>query len=116
MKVFLLTLLQSILTVAGMGMLHDAVQGKQLRVDVLLTALLSWNGLLSMLMLVCGFVLTTLTLSFARLSIVLPLNTGLVFVCTILHAILWHQERVEAPVIAGMSLIVIGVAVVAHYR
>jgi len=116
MKLILLTLLQSGLTVGGMGLINLAVEGKPLAWKALLDAMLTWQGLLGVALLIGSFLTTTAVLSFARLAVFIPLNTGLVFLFTVLFAVLVHSERMSIPMLFGMALIVVGIGIVAQYR
>ena len=68
-KLILLTLLQSLLTVFGMGLLNLALDGKTINVRELATALMTIQGMVGMLLLFGSFVLTSVILSFARLGV-----------------------------------------------
>jgi len=111
-KLILLTLLQSLLTVFGMGLLNLALDGKTINVRELATALMTIQGMVGMLLLFGSFVLTSVILSFARLGVFIPLNTGLVFLATVLWGVLIQQEKISIPMMLGMVLIVMGVALV----
>ena len=116
MKLVLLTILQSVLTVGGMGLINLAVDGKPLSLKPLLSGMLSWQGGLGVLLLIGSFFTTTAVLSFARLSVFIPLNTGLVFLFTVLFAVILQDERLSVPMLFGMALIVVGIGIVAQYR
>ena len=113
MRLLILTILQSVLTVGGMGLVNMAVDGKQLS---LLEAFATWQGVVGVLMLLGSFFATTAILSFARLAVFIPLNTGMVFLFTVVFAIVFQDERLSIPLMFGMALIVIGIGVVANYR
>ena len=111
-KLIVLTLLQSLFTVCGMGLLNMALDGKTISVRELATALATMQGVAGMLLLFGSFVLTSVILSFARLGVFIPLNTGLVFLATVLWGVLFQQEKLSMPMMLGMVLIVMGVALV----
>ena len=116
MRLLILTILQSVLTVGGMGLVNMAVDGKQLSLKPLLEAFATWQGVVGVLMLLGSFFATTAILSFARLAVFIPLNTGMVFLFTVVFAIVFQDERLSIPLMFGMALIVIGIGVVANYR
>lgn len=112
MKLFLLTLLHSVFTVSGMGLINAALGGKPLNVRDLSEAVLTPLGILGVILLFGSFIVTSVILSFARLSVFVPLSTGLVFLVTLLYAVWFQDEKVNIVTTLGMVLIVIGVAVV----
>lgn len=116
MKLVLLTLVQSALTVGGMGLIGLAVGGKPLTVSSLVSAVASWQGAGGVALLIGSFVMTTVILSFARLSVFIPLNTAMVFVLTVLFAVGVHGERPNAMMLFGLAMIVVGISVVASQR
>lgn len=116
MKLILLTILQSALTVGGMGLINLAVDGKPLSIKPLMEAMLTWQGLVGVALLIGSFLTTTAVLSFARMAVFIPLNTGLVFLFTVLFAVLVQDERMSIPMMFGMALIVVGIGIVAQYR
>jgi multidrug transporter EmrE-like cation transporter len=116
MKLILLTTLQSVLTVGGLGLLGMAMGGREFSVRMFFDGLFSIHGVGGVVCLVASFIVTSVVLSFARLSIFIPLNTGLVFLFTVLFTLLFHDEGVSLPVILGMSLIIAGIAIVSVYR
>lgn len=89
-----------------------ALDGKTISVRELATALATMQGVAGMLLLFGSFVLTSVILSFARLGVFIPLNTGLVFLATVLWGVLFQQEKLSMPMMLGMVLIVMGVALV----
>ena len=116
MKFLLLTILQSALTVGGMGLINLAVDGKPLSIKPLMEAMLTWQGLAGVVLLIGSFLTTTAVLSFARMAVFIPLNTGLVFLFTVLFAVFLQDERMSIPMMFGMALIVVGIGIVAQYR
>jgi len=116
MKLLSLTVLQSALTVGGMGMLTLALGGRSLELRTLLEGVTTSYGITGILMLFGSFITTSVILTFARLSIFVPLNTGIVFLFTVLFSVLVQNEKVNIPVVLGMALIVIGVSIVSAFR
>ena len=116
MKLIILSVLQSVSAVAGMALVHQAVEGKQATLVSLVQALVSWQGMVGIAALLSSFVLTTLILSFTRVAVFIPLNTGLVFLFTVVYAVAFHHERLAMPVLVGMVLITAGIALVSQYR
>ncbi len=116
MKLVLLTILQSALTVGGMGLINLAVDGKPLSLKPLMEAMATWQGISGVVLLIGSFLATTAVLSFARLAVFIPLSTGLVFLFTVLFAVLVQDERMNIPMLFGMALIVVGIGIVAQYR
>ncbi len=116
MKLILLSLLQSLFTVSGMGLLTVALGGKGLVPRELLAAITSLHGILGLVLLFGSFVVTSMILTFARLSVFVPLNTGMVFLVTLLYAVLFQAEKLSLPIMLGMVLIVMGIALVSGSR
>ena len=116
MKLLLLTTLQSALTVGGMGLLTIALGGRPMEFKALLEGVFTLQGIAGIVVLFGSFITTSIILSFARLSIFVPLNTGIVFLFTVLFAALVQDEKINVPILVGMSLIVAGIAIVSVYR
>ena len=116
MKLLLLTILQSAFTVGGMGLLTIALAGRPIEFKTLLEGIATPHGLIGILLLFGSFITTSVVLSFAKLSIFVPLNTGIVFLFTVIFAATFQDEKVNAPVLLGMALIVIGISVVSAFR
>ena len=55
MRLLLLTILQSALTVGGMGLINLAVDGKPLSIKPLLEAMVTWQGIVGVLLLIGSF-------------------------------------------------------------
>jgi len=115
-RLLLLTTLQSALTVGGMGLLTVALGGRAIEFRSLFEGMISPFGMMGVAVLFTSFITTIVILSFAKLSIFVPLNTGIVFLFTVLFALIVQNERINVPVLFGMALIVIGVSVVSAFR
>ena len=116
MKLILLTTLQSALTVGGMGLLTLSLNGRPLEVKSLLEGIFTFQGMAGVLMLLGSFVTTSIVLTFAKLSVFVPLNTGIVFLFTILFAMIVQHEKIDLPVVIGMVFIVIGISIASAFR
>ena len=116
MKLLLLTTLQSALTVGGMGLLTIALGGRPLEFRALYEGIFTLPGISGIVLLFGSFITTSVVLTFAKLSIFVPLNTGIVFLFTVLFASVVQHERINLPILIGMSLIVAGIAIVSMYR
>lgn len=112
MKLIVLTILQSLCTVVGMGLLNVALDGRPIQLREITSALYTLHGMFGVVLLFLSFVLTSVILSFARLSVFIPLNTGFVFLATIIWAILFQEDKISLPMMIGMMLIVAGIALV----
>ncbi|MCO6465149.1 MAG: hypothetical protein J5I53_00900 [Bradyrhizobiaceae bacterium] len=112
MKLTLLSLLQSICTVVGMGLINSALHGRPLTVRHMSTAIATIEGIAGIVLLLGSFVLTSVILTFAKVSVFVPLSTGLVFITTIVYATLVQSERISLPMALGMTLILAGIALV----
>lgn len=116
MKLILLSVLQSVCAVAGMALVHQAVEGKPSTILSLVQAMLSLPGVAGIVALLSSFVLTTMILSFTRVAVFIPLNTGMVFLFTVIYAVVFHHDRLPVAAIFGMVLITAGIALVSQYR
>jgi drug/metabolite transporter (DMT)-like permease len=116
MKLILLSLLQSVLTVVGMGLLTIALGGRGLSFRELFSAVGTLPGIMGLVLLFGSFVVTSIILTFARLSVYVPLSTSMVFLVTLLYAVLFQGEKVSLPITLGMVLIVMGIALVSGNR
>ena len=111
-KLILLTLLQAILGVGGVALLTHALHGKPAELRELLAGVLTIHGAAGTLLLFSSFILLSLIVSFAKMSVYLPLNTALTFLVTIVVAVVLGHERVTYTNALGMILIVTGVALI----
>ena len=116
MRLLLWTIAHSVLTVLGMGLLTIALGGRDITIKTLAEGLWSVPGVTAIVLLFGSFLTTTAILSFAKLSVFVPLNTGLVFICTLLFAVFVNNEKINIPIILGMALIFGGIAVISAQR
>lgn len=116
MKLLLWTIAHSALTVGGMGLLTIALGGREITFRTLLDGLLTLPGITGVVLLFGSFLTTAAVLSFARLSLFIPLNTGLVFLFTLLFAVFVQHEKINVPILLGMVLIVSGIAIISGQR
>jgi len=112
MKLIIFIVLQSICTVLGMGLMHSVLDGRNASAKEMAVALWSVNGLAGIVLLLASFVLTTMALTFTRVSVFVPLSTGVVFLITLVYAAIAHGEKVSLSMTIGMALIVAGIWVV----
>jgi len=115
-KLFLFCILQSALGVNGMGFLTLALHGRPLSVADFTTGLTGWQGILGVSLLLLSFAVMAVILSFARLAVFVPLNTGVTFVFTLLFAILVQKESIGPYVWLGMTVIMIGVVIMSFAK
>lgn len=113
MKLVLLSILQSALAVSGTGLMTMAMHGRMTGPSSLLAGALTPQGLIGMALLLSSFIVMAVILTFAKLSVYIPLNTAISFLLTVVFATLLEQERITIPMVLGMLLIVIGTALVA---
>lgn len=111
-KLLALTTLQAILGVGGIAMLTRALHGKPMELRVITSALFTVEGMIGAVILFGSFIVMTVILSFAKMSVYIPLNTALTFLVTIILTVMIGQERVTLTTALGMVLIVAGVALV----
>lgn len=111
-KLYALTALQAILGVGGIVMLTRALHGKPMELRVMATAIFTVEGMIGAAVLFCSFVVMSIILSFAKMSVYIPLNTALTFLVTIILSVVIGHERVTLTTALGMVLIVAGVALV----
>lgn len=116
MKLILLSILQSAFAVGGTGLMTMAMHGRMTGPTSLIEGALTPQGLLGMVLLLSSFVVMAVILTFAKMSVYVPLNTGIAFLFTIIFAAVVEHERINIPMIIGMVLILSGVAVLANYR
>ena len=113
MKLVLLSILQSALAVGGTGLMTMAMHGRMTGPASLLAGALTPQGLIGMLLLLSSFIVMAVILTFAKLSVYIPLNTAISFLLTVIFASLVEHERITFPMMLGMVMIVIGTALVA---
>ncbi|MBL0323267.1 MAG: hypothetical protein IPP80_13005 [Ignavibacteria bacterium] len=83
-KLLALTSLQAILGVGGIAMLTRALHGKPMELRVITTALFTIEGMIGAVILFGSFIVMSVILSFAKMSVYIPLNTALTFLVTII--------------------------------
>lgn len=108
--------LQSILSVGGIMMIARVLHGKASDIRTIIAAASSIEGLVGVVLLFSSFVVMSFILSFAKSSIYIPVSTAIVFLTTILFAVVLGSERVTLVTALGMVLIVAGVALIAGNR
>lgn len=113
MKLVFLSILQSALAVSGTGLMTMAMHGRMSGPSSLLAGALTPQGLIGMALLLSSFIVMAVILTFAKLSVYIPLNTAITFLFTALFATIVEHERVNMPIVFGMILIVIGATLVA---
>lgn len=113
MKLVLLCILQSAVAVSGTGLMTMAMHGRPNTASDLIAGAFTPQGLFGMALLLSSFVVMAIILTFARLSVYIPLSTAITFLFTVVFATLVEHERVNMPMMFGMVLIVIGVTLVA---
>jgi multidrug transporter EmrE-like cation transporter len=112
MRLLLLCALQSLLSVGGTGLLTMALHGRELSPAALTASLGTWQAVAGILCLFASFLVMGAIISFARLSVYIPLTTGLTFLCTVAFAVLVQREQIGVPTWVGMALILAGVWVI----
>lgn len=108
-RTVLLACLQCLLSVGGMTLLTVALHGKALSPQGILVALKTWHGSLGCLALFASFVVMGTLLAETRLSVYVPLTTGLTFLFTALFSVVVLQEKLGWHHWVGMSFILVGV-------
>lgn len=108
MKLILLSILQSALAVGGTGLMTMAMHGRMTGPTSLIEGALTPQGLLGMVLLLTSFVVMAVILTFAKLSVYIPLNTAITFLFTVMFATVVEHERISLPMMLGMLLIVLG--------
>ncbi|MCU0330452.1 MAG: EamA family transporter [Candidatus Kapabacteria bacterium] len=108
-RTVLLASLQCLLSVGGMTLLTTALHGKGMSFQSILLALKTWQGSLGCLVLFASFVVMGTLLAETRLSVYVPLTTGLTFLFTAFFSIVVLQEKPDWYQWLGMSCILLGV-------
>lgn len=116
MKLVLLCLLQAALSVGGTGLLTISLHGRALTPSALTASLTTWQGIVGLVLMFASFLVMGAILSFAKLSSYIPVTTGLTFLCTLVWTWFVDREAANVPTIAGMALIMAGVATIALSR
>ncbi len=109
MRLILMCALQSVLSVGGTGLLTMALHGRELTPASLTASLGTWQAIAGILCLFASFLVMGAIVSFARLSVYIPLTTGLTFLCTVAYAVVVQREHIGMPTWVGMALILAGV-------
>jgi multidrug transporter EmrE-like cation transporter len=109
MRLLLMCALQSVLSVGGTGLLTMALHGREISPASLTASLGTWQALVGILCLFASFLVMGAIVSFAKLSVYIPLTTGLTFLCTVAFAVVVQKESVGIHTWLGMSLILAGV-------
>jgi drug/metabolite transporter (DMT)-like permease len=81
-----------------------------------ISASISMQGLLGMGLMIAAFAVYSYTLSLAKASTVIPINTAATFIAVIVVGLIAGNERISPGLILGMALITAGIAVVVRSR
>lgn len=115
--VLLLCTIQSVCSVAGSMQLHSAYTVHDCNTPGdYLSATASQTGLIGLFLTTVAFLVLAYTLSIAKASTVIPVNTAITFLATILLGLVAGHERISIGIIAGMVLIASGIAIVIQSR
>lgn len=115
--VLMLCTIQSLCSVAGSMQLHSAYSAHVCQTpSQYISATLSQTGLLGLALTTAAFLVLAYTLSIAKASTVIPVNTALTFLVTIVLGLIAGHERISVGLITGMVLIAGGIAVVVQSR
>lgn len=111
-RLILFCTLQSVLSVGGTGLLTLALHGRELTPATLMGSLATWQAIAGIVCLFASFLVMGAIVSFAKLSLYIPITTGITFLCTVVFAFVVQKESVSLPTWAGMTLIIAGVWVI----
>lgn len=112
MKLILLSALQGILAVGGMGLLNQSLGGRTLEYFDVMQGVFTVKGILGAIMLLLSSFVMFFILTFARLSEYVPISTAAVYFITIIYAVVFQGERVSVSIILGMVMIIGGIAII----
>ena len=112
MKLVAWSTVQSLLGVGGIAMLTRALHGRPMDLRTILAAALTVEGAIGALLLLLSFVVMSFILSFAKMNVYIPVNTGLTFLFTIVLTLVMDDARISMPMIIGMVLILAGISIV----
>jgi drug/metabolite transporter (DMT)-like permease len=115
-RIVVLSFVQSALSVGGIRMLHDALQGKDQTIISTALSLLSIRGMAGSLMLFLGFLVMSHMLSLTKVSVFVPLNTATTFLLTIGVGLIAGSDRPSLSLMIGMALVLSGIALIATQR
>ncbi len=112
MKLIAWSFLQSALGVGGIAMLTRALHGRPMEFRTMMSAALTPEAVIGAILLLGSFLVMSLILSFARMSVYIPVNTGLTFLLTVVLTLVTDDARLSMPMIVGMVLILVGISIV----
>ncbi|MBU3678681.1 MAG: hypothetical protein FGM32_03630 [Candidatus Kapabacteria bacterium] len=115
-RIVILSFVQSALAVGGIGMLHSVLDGKPQSVIDTLQTLVCFRGIAGSGLLLLGFVVMSYMLTLTKASVFIPLNTATTFILTVAIGLISQSERLSAPLIVGMMLVLSGIALIATQR
>ena len=116
MRLVMLSVLQSGLSVGGITVLHGLLHDRGLTPPEMVGAFISIRGLLGVVLLVLAFLVMSYMLTDMKVSVFVPLNTATTFLTTTVAGLLIASERPSIRIIAGMVLVVTGIAVITSPR
>ena len=109
----LLCILQSSMSVLGSFILHQTtVTTQPLSVSEWLSLCATAKGLSGIVLMVLSFSVLVYTLSQHRASVVIPVNTAVSFLVTLLLGYIFNAEKMTVSAVAGMVMICSGIALV----
>jgi multidrug transporter EmrE-like cation transporter len=111
-----LAFVQCLLSVGGMGLLTKALHGSSFSAEHVLAALRTWYGAAGCLALFGSFVVMGALLAETRLSVYVPITTGMTFLLTAILSFFMLNERPDWQQWIGMIAILCGVILVATRR
>lgn len=115
-RMIILSFVQSVLSVGGITLLHNALDGKgQHAIDAILS-LLSVRGFAGVVLLLTAFAVMSYMLTFMRATVFIPMNTATTFLLTVVIGLFTATERPSLQIILGMVLVLSGIAVIATQR
>jgi drug/metabolite transporter (DMT)-like permease len=116
MRLVMLSVLQSGLSVGGITVLHELLHDRSLTPAEIVGAFISMRGLLGIVLLILAFLVMSYMLTDMKVSVFVPLNTATTFLTTTVAGLLVTSERPSLRIFAGMVLVVAGIAVITAQR
>lgn len=115
-RLILLSVLQSALSVGGITVLHELLHNRALSATEMTGAFVSLRGVMGVVLLVLAFIVMSYMLTDMKVAVFVPLNTATTFMTTTVAGLLLRTEKPSLRLIAGMVLVVSGIAVITSQR
>ncbi|MBU3699830.1 MAG: hypothetical protein FGM33_07455 [Candidatus Kapabacteria bacterium] len=115
-RMIILSFVQSALSVGGITLLHNVLDGRGQHAMEAISSLLTIRGLAGTVLLFSAFAVMSYMLTFMKATVFIPMNTATTFLLTVLIGLFTSSERPSLRLILGMALVLTGIAVIATQR